>query len=68
LNGLPSWPIAISYFEPGSEKKDAVPTYELGYRFFDNGVSTGLKIDYGDFAIRGDLSAIEMLEPSKCQE
>lgn len=68
LNGLASWPIAISYFEPGSEKKDAVPTYELGYRFFDNGVSTGLKIDYGDFAIRGDLSALEMLEPSKCQE
>lgn len=66
LDALPSWPIAISYFEPGSSNRDAVPTYELGYRFFDNGVTTGLRIDYGEFAIRGEMTALEFLEPTKC--
>lgn len=66
LDALPSWPIAISYFEPGAEKKDAVPAYELGFRFFDNGVSTGLRIDYGEFAIRGEIKELVFLEASKC--
>jgi hypothetical protein len=68
LEALPSWPIAISYFEPGSDKKDTVPTYELGYRFYDNGVSTGLRIDYGEFAIRGEIKELVFLEPSKCPQ
>lgn len=66
LVSLPSWPIAISYFEPGSEKRDAVPTYELGFRFFENGVSTGLRIDYGEFAIRGELKELDFLDITKC--
>lgn len=68
LDALSSWPIAISYFEPGSEKKDSVPTYELGYRFYDNGVTTGLRIDYGEFAIRGEMTELMFLEPSKCPQ
>jgi hypothetical protein len=66
LDRQASWPIAISYFEPGSEKKDAVPSYELSFRFYDNGVSTRLVIDYGDFAIKGELTDLEFLEAPKC--
>lgn len=66
LDQRPSWPVSISYFEPGSEKKDAVPTYELAFRFFDNGVSTGLFIDYGEFAIKGDLKELTFLPESPC--
>lgn len=66
LDRMKSWPIAISYFEPGAEKRDAVPVYELAFRFFDNGVSSGLQIDYGEFSIRGELSDLSFLEPSKC--
>lgn len=68
LDALPSWPIAIGYFEPGTENKDAVPTYELAYRFFENGVTTGLRIDYGEFAIRGEMTELVFLEPSKCPQ
>lgn len=68
LDALPSWPIAIGYFEPGTDKKDAVPTYELAYRFFENGVTTGLRIDYGEFAIRGEMTELVFLEPSKCPQ
>ncbi len=55
LAKLASWPIAIGYFDPGPTQTDATPSYELSFRFFENGVSSNLYIDYGDFAIRGEL-------------
>lgn len=67
LKRLASWPIAIGYFEPGPAHVDAVPSYELSFRFYENGVSTNLYIDYGDFAIRGKLKELIFLPPSKCQ-
>jgi hypothetical protein len=67
LDGLKSWPVSISYFEVGSEKKDTVPNYELAFVYFENGVSRRLFIDYGDFAIRGTLKEITFLEPAKCE-
>jgi EipB-like len=66
LDALRSWPVSISYFEAGSDKKDAVPAYELAFVYFENGVSRRLFIDYGDFAIRGVLKEITFHEPSKC--
>lgn len=68
LDGLRSWPVSISYFELGAEKKDAVPSYELAFVYFENGVSRRLFIDYGDFAIRGNLKEITFLEPGKCEK
>lgn len=67
LAALPSWPISISYYEPGAERTDALPSYELSFRFFDNGVSSRLYIDYGDFAILGELKELTFLEPSECR-
>ena len=66
LDALPAWPVTISYYERGQEKQDATPVYELGFWFFENGVSRKLLIDYGDFAIKGELADITFLEPSKC--
>lgn len=58
LDMLRSWPVAISYFDPDKKKQDSVPAYELSFRYFENGVTTGLKIDYGDFAIKGELKEL----------
>lgn len=66
LDGLRSWPVSISYFEQGSENKDAVPSYELAFLYFENGVSRRLFIDYGEFAIRGELKDLIFLDPVKC--
>jgi hypothetical protein len=66
LGKLASWPIAIGYFDPGPSRTDAMPTYELSFRFYENGVSTSLYIDYGDFAIRGDLKELTFLEEGAC--
>src|SRR5262245_56382361 len=34
LDQLTAWPVSIAYFEPWSDKKDAVPVSELSFRFF----------------------------------
>lgn len=67
LNGLVAWPVALSYYEQGSEGEDAVPVYEISFIFFENGVSRRLLIDYGNFSIRGELKSLTMLEPEPCQ-
>lgn len=61
-----AWPMAISYFETGKDKQDSAPVYELAFRYFENGITADLKIDYGEFAIQGEMKELEMLPVSKC--
>lgn len=65
LKKLDSWPVSISYFEAGEEASET-PVYQLSFRLYENGISRDLLIDYGDFAIRGDLSSLELMPASKC--
>jgi hypothetical protein len=44
-----------------------VPVYELTFLFFENGVSRQLFIDYGEFALQGEIKEITFLEPKKCE-
>ncbi len=67
LNGVRAWPVSIAYFEPRTDGLDALPVYEITFWMFENGVSRKLSIDYGDFALEGDLTDIEFHEPSKCE-
>ncbi len=66
LAPLQSWPMSISYFETGTDKQDAAPAYELTYHFYENGVTSRLAIDYGEFAIKGDLKELTFLPESTC--
>lgn len=68
LNQLPSWPISVSYFEQGGEKKDSVPVYEMSYRFYENGVTTKLNIDYGEFALRANLVELKFVDTGTCKQ
>lgn len=63
LDMLQSWPVAISYFDPDKKKQDSVPAYELSFRYFENGVTTDLKIDYGEFIIKGELKSLVFNDP-----
>lgn len=66
LAQVESWPMTISYFEPGKDRQDQTPAYELSFRYFEDGVTSGLKIDYGEFSIKGELKELTFLEPGKC--
>jgi EipB-like len=67
LAALTSWPMSISYFEPGKDKQDVPPAYELSFRYYENGVTADLKIDYGEFAIKGALKELSFLDASPCK-
>ncbi len=66
LDKLRSWPVLVSYYDRGP-KKDELPTYEVSFRMYENGVSRKLKLDYGTFSLNGRLSAIEFLEAKPCR-
>lgn len=68
MDNMTAWPVSIAYYEAKSDHRDAVPVYELSFLFLENGVSRDLLIDYGDFAIRGELKEIDFLDPSKCEK
>jgi hypothetical protein len=66
LDGLTSWPVAISYFNQSQTDDDGAPAYQLGFRLYANGVSRNLRIDYGNFSLMGELSRLEFYSPQDC--
>ncbi|WP_046863324.1 cell envelope integrity EipB family protein [Microvirga massiliensis] len=65
LASLPRWPVTISYFTTGTG--DQTPIYVISFELYENGISRALRIDYGDFALRGDLQQLEVSAPSDCR-
>jgi hypothetical protein len=65
LASLKRYPVTISYFEPGIGER--MPVYVLGFELYENGVSRALKLDYGTFALRGDLKKLEFLPTTPCK-
>jgi hypothetical protein len=64
LDQLASWPVSIGYFE--SSGGDLIPSYQIDFRLYENGVSRELLIDYGDFSIHGTLTKLEYLKAPEC--
>ncbi len=65
LGELSSWPVSIGYFEP--KEGDLIPSYQIDFRLYENGVSRELSIDYGDFSIDGRLTSLEYLQTKECK-
>ncbi|EIM29528.1 cell envelope integrity EipB family protein [Microvirga lotononidis] len=65
LASVARWPVTISYFEEG--KGDRGPVYTISFELYENGVSRNLKLDYGDFALKGELKSLDVQAPSACQ-
>lgn len=60
----PSWRARLAFFPYGSKSEQ--PDYELGTRILDNGVSSDMVLDYGDFSIKARLDDIEALPKPTC--
>jgi hypothetical protein len=61
------WPVTVSYFDT-STTGDLTPDYAISFDLWENGVSSDLTMDYGDFALEGKLANYEPLPVPKCQE
>lgn len=63
---LPSWPVTIGYYS--AEEPDAeTPLYQINFDMYENGVSTGIVMDYGNFALSGKLAHLEFLKANTCK-
>jgi Domain of unknown function (DUF1849). len=68
LAAVPRWPMTVSYFAEGSE--DRTPVYRVSFELYENGVSRALRLDYGDFTLKGDLQSLQVqaaVKHSTCQ-
>ncbi len=66
LSGRTRYPVTISYYERGA--RGQTPDYTISFDLYDNGVSRALKLDYGDFALRGTLTSYEALPQEACSK
>ncbi|MGH1352142.1 MAG: cell envelope integrity EipB family protein [Methyloligellaceae bacterium] len=65
LNKTSSWPVSIGYFD--KDVAENVPSYQIAFRLYENGVSRKLIIDYGNFSIKGTLKKIDFFPAGKCK-
>ncbi|HWK00613.1 MAG TPA: cell envelope integrity EipB family protein [Xanthobacteraceae bacterium] len=70
LEKLKRFPVTVSYFEPkdNKDKSEQTPAYTLAFDLYENGVSRGLRLDYGSFALRGELKSIEFFKSPPCKQ
>lgn len=64
LKSVGSWPTTVSYYN--ADGNSETPEYQVSFDLYENGVATGLVLDYGDFALSGTLSDLKMLPASDC--
>jgi hypothetical protein len=67
LAGLKRWPVTVSYFDKTARSSDQAPVYAIKFEVYENGVSRALMLDYNDFAISGELIAIELRDTAPCK-
>lgn len=60
----PSWAVRFAYYKP--DQTDGAPDYEMEMVLLQNGIAPVMTLDYGDFAIRGELVALESGETLPC--
>lgn len=66
LKTMRHWPITVSYFD--DDQQDGQPNYVLSFDLYENGISRELKLDYGDFTLKGELTKLELLPVAKACE
>ncbi len=47
------WPVTTSYFKRGAAEQ--TPSYVVSLELLENGVARAVRMDYGDFALKGEL-------------
>lgn len=59
--------VNIAYFsQENAEGGEALPQYGIGFKMYNNGITRSLEMDYGEFSLSGDLTALEVFEAEGC--
>jgi hypothetical protein len=67
LSPLGSARMRVAFFNRGNARDGAAgaPDYEVGLRYFENGVADELQMDFGEFVVNGQMVELALL-PSAC--
>lgn len=64
LAGLPSVRVRIGFFDMG--KHAELPDFEVGMRYWSNGIADDLAMDFGDFVMAGKLTSLVLPAKPGC--
>lgn len=68
--GVRNWAVSIGYFsksEPSAEGfGEEMPSYQMSFRLYENGITKDLVMNYGKYALSGTLEKVEPLENAGC--
>ena len=71
--GVRHWPVSVGYFDGEKDEKDdkpefgeELPSYQMRFTLYENGVTNDLVMDYGNYALSGSLETIEQLDARDC--
>jgi len=64
MKGMRRWRATVSYFDVA--KPEDPPVYVLSFQMWENGVSSDLILDYGNFQMKGALTKLELLPVKEC--
>lgn len=59
-----AWPMTVSYYAVDGQAE--TPEYQVSFDMYENGVVTGLVLDYGEFALSGTLTDLKLLDSPSC--
>ena len=65
LSQAAAWPVTVSYYAEDA-RDDEQPLYQASFLMLDNGISTNLVLDYGNYALSGKLTKLELLKADSC--
>lgn len=65
MSRMTRWPVTLSYFTPGDGER--TPVYVISFELYENGVSRALRLDYGEFALKGEVARFDLMPASACQ-
>ena len=66
LAALPSGRVHISFFDRDKPGGSQTPDYEIGMRYFENGVADGLRMNFGEFVMTGALKTFQLASAPRC--
>jgi len=67
IGDLRRWPVTVSYFG-GEIGGDQPPDYSISFDLWENGVSSRMRLDYGDFVLSGKIVHFEFLPATPCDQ
>ena len=54
-------------YDPKQTTTEELPSYQMNFPIYENGVAGTLMIDYGDYVLSGRLTSVQYLDQPDCK-